>query len=429
LSPTFRALRIRNYRLYALGGLVSNTGTWMQRVAQDWLVLQLHHGSAAEASTALGLTTGLQFLPILLFSPYAGLVADRMSKRRLLQLTQAAMGIASLVLATLALTDVVTTPMVFALAFVFGIGSAFDVPARQSFVSEMVGPDDLTNAVGLNSASFNLARVIGPALSGVLIAALGSGVRATGLVILLNGLSYLAVIAALQVMCAQELTPVARAPRGKGMIRDGIRYVRGRPDLMLIMCAAFFAGTFGMNFQMTSALMATQVFDKGPGEYGFLGTTLAVGSLTGALLGARREGRPRQRLVVLAGLAFGSVEIALGLMPSYLTFALVTPVLGLCLLTMLNAANTTVQLSVSPAMRGRVMALYMMVVMGGTPLGAPVVGWVGATFGARWTLIGGGAMTVLGVLLAVVVFHGFGSPLRFRRLTTPDAADDPAFAA
>lgn len=429
MSPTFRALRVRNYRLYALGGVVSNTGTWMQRVAQDWLVLQLHHGSAAEASTALGLTTGLQFLPILLFSPYAGLVADRMPKRRMLQLTQAAMGVASLVLGVLALTDVVTTPMVFAIAFAFGVGSAFDVPARQSFVSEMVGPDDLTNAVGLNSASFNLARVIGPALSGVLIAALGSGVRATGLVILLNGVSYLAVIAALQVMRAHELTPVARAPRGKGMIRDGIRYVRGRPDLMLIMCAAFFAGTFGMNFQMTSALMATQVYDKGPGEYGLLGTTLAVGSLTGALLGARREGRPRQRLVVLAGLAFGSVEVALGLMPSYLTFALVTPLLGLCLLTMLNAANTTVQLSVAPAMRGRVMALYMMVVMGGTPLGAPVVGWVGATFGARWTLIGGGAMTVLGVLLAVAIFHGVGSPSRFRRLTAPDAADDPALAA
>ena len=213
------------------------------------------------------------------------------------------------------------------------------------------------------------------------------------------------------------------------MIRDGVRYVRGRPDLMMILVAAFFAGTFGMNFQMTSALMATQVFDKGPGEYGLLGTTLAVGSLTGALLGARREGRPRQRLVVLAGLAFGTVEIALGLMPSYLTFALVTPVLGLCLLTMLNAANTTVQLSVSPVMRGRVMALYMMVVMGGTPLGAPVVGWVGATFGARWTLIGGGAMTVLGVLLAVAVFHGFRGPLWSRRATEPDAAEDAALAA
>jgi len=429
VSPTFRALRIRNYRLYALGGVVSNTGTWMQRVAQDWLVLTLHHGSAAEASVALGLTTGLQFLPILLFSPYAGLVADRMSKRRLLQLTQAAMGVASLLLAALALTGVVTPWMVFAIAFVFGIGSAFDAPVRQSFVSEMVGPDDLTNAVGLNSASFNLARVMGPALSGLLIAALGSGVRATGVVILLNGLSYLAVIAALQAMSTHELTPVDRAPRGKGMIRDGVRYVRGRPDLMLILVAAFFAGTFGMNFQMTSALMATQVFDKGPGEYGLLGTTLAVGSLTGALLGARRIGRPRQRLVVLAGLAFGAVEIALGLMPSYLTFALVTPVLGLCLLTMLNAANTTVQLSVTPMMRGRVMALYMMVVMGGTPLGAPIVGWVGATFGARWTLIGGGAMTIFGVLLAVAIFHGFRSPLRDREPLTADVDDDPALAA
>jgi MFS family permease len=429
LSPTFRALRIRNYRLYALGGVVSNTGTWMQRIAQDWLVLQLHHGSAAEASTALGLTTGLQFLPVLLFSPYAGLVADRMPKRRLLQLTQAAMGVASVVLAVLALTDVVSTWMVFAIAFAFGIGSAFDVPARQSFVSEMVGPDDLTNAVGLNSASFNLARVIGPAVSGVLIAALGGSVRATGVVILLNGISYLAVIGALQAMSSRELTPIDRAPRGKGMIRDGVRYVRGRRDLKLIMVLAFFAGTFGMNFQMTSALMATQVFHKGPGEYGLLGTTLAVGSLTGALLGARREGRPRQRLVVLAGLAFGTVEVVLGLMPSYLTFALMTPVLGLCLLTMLNAANTTVQLSVDPVMRGRVMALYMMVVMGGTPLGAPVVGWVGATFGARWTLIGGGGMTVLGVLLAVAIFRGFRSPLRSWRVTPTDAENDAAMAA
>ena len=429
MSPTFRALRVRNYRLYAVGGLVSNTGTWMQRVAQDWLVLQLHHGSAAEASTALGLTTGLQFLPILLFSPYAGLVADRMPKRRMLQLTQAAMGVASVLLGVLAVTGAVTTTMVFAIAFAFGLGAAFDAPARQSFVSEMVGPDDLTNAVGLNSASFNLARVIGPALSGFLIAALGSGVRATGVVILLNGVSYLAVIVALAMMRPHELAPVVRAPHGKGMIRDGVRYVRGRPDLMLVLVAAFFAGTFGMNFQMTSALMATQVFHQGPGEYGILGTTLAVGSLTGALLGARREGRPRLRLVVLAGLAFGTVEIALGLMPTYLSFALLTPVLGLCLLTMLNAANTTVQLSVSPVMRGRVMALYMMVVMGGTPLGAPVVGWVGATFGARWTLLGGGAMTVLGVVLAVLVFHGPPMPSRRRRITASDADDDPALAA
>ncbi|MFL6172820.1 MAG: MFS transporter [Marmoricola sp.] len=426
MSPTFRALQVRNYRLYALGGVVSNTGTWMQRVAQDWLVLTLHHGSAAEASTALGLTTALQFLPILLFSPYAGLVADRMPKRLLLQLTQAWMGLTALVLATLALTGVVEPWMVFVIAFAFGSGAAFDAPARQSFVSEMVGADDLSNAVGLNSASFNLGRVVGPALSGFLIASLGSGVRATGAVIALNGLSYLAVISALRLMRESELTPVDRAPRGKGMIRDGVRYVRSRPDLMMVLTAGFFAGTFGMNFQMTSALMATQVFHKGPGEYGLLGTTMAVGSLTAALLGARRAARPRPHWVVVAGLAFGSVEIALGLMPSYLTFAICTPLLGLCLLTMLNSANTTVQLSVDPSMRGRVMALYMMVVMGGTPVGAPVVGWVGAAFGARWTLIGGGAMSIFGILLAVILFGGTSSPLRRRgRIaveTEPEAA-------
>ena len=428
MSPTFRALRIRNYRLYALGGVVSNTGTWMQRVAQDWLVLTLHHGSTAEASTALGLTTALQFLPILLFSPYAGLVADRMPKRRLLQLTQGWMGLVALLLAALALTGVVTSPMVFVLAFAFGLGAAFDAPARQSFVSEMVGPDDLSNAVGLNSASFNLGRVLGPALSGFLIASLGAGVRATGAVILLNALSYLAVIGALRLMRNSELTPVERAPRGKGMIRDGIRYVRSRPDLKMVLMAGFFAGTFGMNFQMTSALMATQVFHKGPGEYGLLGTTLAVGSLTAALLGARRAARPRPHWVIAAGVTFGAVEIGLGLMPSYLTFAVCTPLLGLSLLTMLNSANTTVQLSTEPMMRGRVMALYMMLVMGGTPVGAPIVGWVGAEFGARWTLIGGGAMSVLGVLLAALLFGGARVPWRGRRIT--EAADaESALAA
>jgi MFS family permease len=430
LSPTFRAFRNRNYRLYAAGGVVSNTGTWIQRIAQDWLVLLLHHGSPAQASTALGITTGLQFLPVLLLSPYAGLVADRMAKRRLLQLTQAWMGIWSGVLAVLTITGVVESWMVFAVAFVFGIGSAFDAPARQSFVSEMVGADDLSNAVGLNSASFNLARIIGPAVSGGMIAALGGGIVVTGWVIMINAVSYLAVIGALQAMRDEELVDNPRAPRGKGMVRDGVRYVRNRPDLMMVLTAGFFAGTFGMNFQMTSALMATQVFHKGAGEYGLLGTTLAVGSLTGALLGARRVGRPRPRLVILAGLAFGGIEVVLGLMPTYLTFACLTPLLGLTLLTMLNAANTTVQLSTAPTMRGRVMALYMMLVMGGTPIGAPIVGWVGATFGARWTLIGGGLMSVFGIVLAVALFHGLrGRPVLGRARISAEEATDSAMAA
>ena len=399
MSPTFRALSNHNYRLYAAGGVVSNTGTWMQRVAQDWLVLQL----TANSGTALGITTGLQFLPILLLSPYAGLVADRFPKRRVLQVTQLMMAGPALILGLLAVTGVVETWHVYVLAFVFGIGTAFDAPARQSFVSEMVGPDDVTNAVGLNSASFNVARLVGPALAGLAIAALGGGATATGWVILLNALSYGSVIFVLQRMNVDDLDSPVPQVREKGMIRDGLRYVRGRPDLMMILAIVFFAGTFGLNFQMTSALMATEVFHKGASECGVLGSIMAIGSLAGALLAARR-GQPRHRLVILSAIAFGLAEIVAGLLPTYLVFAVWLPVLGLTALTMITAANATIQLSVAPQLRGRVMALYMMIFMGGTPLGAPIVGWVGETFGARWTLIGGGGMTVLGTLIAIVVF-------------------------
>ena len=403
MSPTFRALKNHNYRLYATGGVVSNTGTWMQRVAQDWLVLHLHDG-AADRSVALGITTGLQFLPILLFSAYAGVVADRFPKRRMLQVTQLWLGLSAALLGVLAVTGEARTWMVFALAFVFGVGTAFDAPARQSFVSEMVGPDDLANAVGLNSASFNVARIVGPALAGLMIAALGSGPEATGWVILLNAISYAAVIVALERMNEAALDSPDRPPRARGMIRDGMRYVRSRPDIMLIMAVVFFAGTFGMNFQMTSALMATRVFHKGAGEYGLLGTVMAFGSLAGALLGARRAAKPRQKLVVIMAVAFGAAEITAGLMPSYLAFAIWAPVLGFSVLTMINAANTSVQLGATPLMRGRVMALYMMIFQGGTPLGAPIVGWVGQQLGARWTLIGGGAITIAGTLLAAAVY-------------------------
>jgi predicted MFS family arabinose efflux permease len=245
--------------------------------------------------------------------------------------------------------------------------------------------------------------MIGPALAGLLIPALGSGVPATGAVILVNGLSYGAVILSLQRMRDSELNRSEPVARHKGMIRDGVRYVRARPDLMMILTIVFFAGTFGLNFQITSALMATEVFHKGAGEYGLLGTTLAIGSLTGALLAARR-GRIRHRLVILAAMAFGMAEMVAGLMPTYGAFALWTPVLGIASLTMITSANATFQMSVAPHMRGRVMALYMMIFMGGTPIGAPIVGWVGQAFGPRWTLLGGGVATILGTLLAVVVF-------------------------
>lgn len=398
MSPTFRALRNHNYRLYVAGTLVSNTGTWMQRVAQDWLVLTLGGGG-----TALGITTGLQFLPVLLLSPYAGVIADRFPKRRLLQLTQAAMGVSSLLLGVLAVTGAAQTWQVYVIAFVFGIGSAFDAPARQSFVSEMVGPDDLTNAVGLNSASFNLARILGPALAGLMIHALGDGTRATGWVILLNAVSYLAIIGQLQRMDLAQLHPTTPTGRRPGALREGVRYVRSQPRMVMILVMVFFAGTFGMNFMITSALMATEEFGKGAGEFGVLGSALAVGSLTGALMAARRV-RVRLRLLVVAGAGFGLALLVASVLPTFTTFALFSPLIGLCTITMLNSANATMQLSAAPEMRGRVMALYMTIVMGGTPLGSPVIGLVGEHFGARWTLVAGGLFTLAGVALAVGVY-------------------------
>jgi MFS family permease len=398
MSPTFRALRNHNYRLYLGGSVVSNTGTWMQRVAQDWLVLSL----PGTGGTELGITTGLQFLPVLVLSPYAGVVADRISKRTMLQLTQLGMAGSALTLGAIAVSGHAQVWMVYLLALTFGIASAFDTPARQSFVSEMVGPDDLTNAVGLNSAAFNAARLVGPALAGLLIGLLGDGARASGWVILLNGVSYFAVIWQLRRMDARLLHSPEPRGRAPGQLREGMRYVRSQPKMLMILVLVFFAGTFGMNFQITSALMATQVFDKGAGEFGLLGSALAVGSLSGALMAARRP-RIRLRLLVLAATGFGVAEIVAGLLPSYVAFAFFAPVIGFCTITLLNSCNATMQLSSDPELRGRVMALYMTVVMGGTPLGAPVIGLIGEHLGARWTLIIGGVLVLVGVGLAVLV--------------------------
>lgn len=409
MSPTFRAFKVRNFRLYASGAIVSNVGTWMQRVAQDWLVLEL-----TGSGTALGIVTGLQFAPALLLSPYAGVIADRFPKRRVLICTQIAMGLVALTLGTLAVTGLVQTWHVFLLAFLFGCGTAFDGPARQSFVVEMVGRDELSNAVGLNSASFNTARLIGPGIAGLMIAWIG-----TGPVIILNGLSYGAVLLSLRLMRVRELQPSEPAEREKGMIRDGLRYVGRRPELMMVFATLFFASAFGLNFQLTSALMATQTFDKGPEEYGILGSILAIGSLAGALLAARRV-RVRQRLVVGAGVAFGVMVIVSGVMPTYLSYAMVLPVVGFAALTMLTAANATVQLAVPPNLRGRVMALYMATLMGATPIGSPFIGWIGETFGARWSLIVGGSLTVIGTLAATLFFsRRRGLSIRPRLLPRP----------
>jgi MFS family permease len=410
----FGALGIRNYRYFALGSVVSNVGTWMQRVAQDWLVLVV-----AGSAGALGITTGLQFLPMLLFSPIAGVCADRFPKRTVLMVTQVFMGATAVALGLLAVTNRVETWHIYVLAFLFGTGAAFDTPTRQAFVNEMVGKDRMVNAVALNSASFNLARMIGPATAGIMIAALGSGVSATGWVILLNGLSYVAVVVSLKRMRSEELSPAPLVPRAKGQLRGAVRYVRSRPDILLVLGVVFSAGTFGFNFQMTTALMATKVYGRGAGEYGALGSILAVGALAGALVAARRT-TSGQRLVVIGAVCFGVAEVITGLMPTYLTFALMLPVCGFASMTLMTAANAFVKMAVDPAMRGRVLALYMMVFMGGTPFGAPLLGFVADHFGARWTIVGGGILMLAGTVIAVLLTaprQGVVLPRPLRALT------------
>lgn len=391
MRGTFRSLGVRNYRVYAVGSLISNVGTWLQSTAQAWLVLVLT-GSGA----ALGVTVALQLLPSLLFSPLAGLMADRYPKRTVLLWTQVAMAVPAGLLGVLAFLEVAQLWHVYALAFVFGLARAFEAPARQSFVAEIVEMKDLANAVALNSASFNSARLLGPALAGVMIAALGSGERATGAVIVINALSYIAVVASLLLLDQSRLSPAPVVEAGRGAVVEGMRYVRSRPDLVLVMAVAFFLGAFGMNFQITSALMATEVFGYGAGEFGVLGSVLAIGSLAGALVAARRS-KPRIKLVVAAALAFSLIQLVSGLMPTFVTYAAVLPLQGLALLTTITTVNAFVQLQTDPIMRGRVASLYLMVVLGSVPLGAPVIGMIAEQFGARLALVLSGALTGLGI--------------------------------
>ena len=392
----FRALVEPNYRIYLAGSFVSNIGTWMQRIAQDWLVLELSGGSGL----AVGITTGLQFLPMLLLSPYGGLIADRFNKQQILKVTQSWLAVCAAALGVLAVTGLATTEHVYVIAFAFGLGTAFDNPARQSFVSEVAGPDHLPNAIGLNSATFHAARLVGPALAGLLIAAAGSGWA-----ILTNALSYAAFIAALLMMDSRSLRTTPPSPREKRQIRDGLAYIRSKPNMVLVMCVVFFVGTFGLNFQMTSVLMAQQEFHRSAQAYGLLVTIMAAGSLAGALIAARRSSRPSARLVVGMAVIFGFVQAVSGLAPSYVAYAAILPVLGLVTLLTLTAANASIQLSVDPLRRGRVMALYITVLMGGTAIGSPILGWVAETMGPRWAVIGGGTGTVIGVFASVALLQ------------------------
>ncbi|MFZ4893635.1 MFS transporter [Plantibacter sp. Mn2098] len=372
----FRSLSSTNYRIWFIGALVSNVGAWMQATTQNWVVLtDLTHNDAV----AVGATMALQFGPQLVLVPITGLIADRFDKRKILIATQSSLMLLALALGALLIFGHAQLWHMYLFALALGIVNAVDGPARQTFVSELVDEHNMSNAVALNSASFNAARMIGPAIAGLLIVAIGSG-----WVFIANGFTFLATIGALLLLRTSQLRRVPRAARTRGQFVEGFRYVRGRPDLMVVFVIVFIMGAFGMNFPIFASTMAVE-FGKGAGEYGILSSVLAIGSLTGALLAAQRA-KARMRMVVGASGLFGVAALTAAFMPTYWSFAFVLVFVGFSTVTMLTTANGLVQTSTEPAVRGRVMALYMAILMGGTPIGAPIVGWVADTFGPRWAL-------------------------------------------
>jgi len=364
---TFRSLGILNYRIWFFGALISNIGTWMQRTAQDWLVFD--HLTAHDAG-AMGITLALQLGPQLLLAPWAGLLADRYSRRKLLLITLVAMALLSTGLGVLVLLGVAELWHVYLFALMLGIVTALDAPVRQTFVSELVTDDYLPNAVALNSASFNVARMIGPAVSGVLTVVVGPG-----WVFLINTVSFVAMLWALKLIPASSLRIQPRAAAGKGRIREGLRYVRNRPDIQVVLVAIFIVGTFGLNFPLFIAAMVGTQFGMDAGAFGALNSVMAIGSVTGALLAARR-GRPRLRLIFGAAGGFGIASALAALAPNAVLFGLALVPCGLFALTLITSANGYVQSTTEAVMRGRVMSLYMAIFMGGTPIGAPLVGLV-----------------------------------------------------
>jgi MFS family permease len=394
ITTTFRSLRIRNYRLFTAGQLVSNTGTWMQRIAQDWLVLALTH-----SGIALGVVTALQFLPILLFSVWGGALADRYRKRVMLMFTQSTMGVLAAVLGGLTLAGVVTVWQIYIFALALGTVTALDTPARQSFVVEMVGPEQLQNAVSLNSANFNLARIVGPAVAGVMIGLFRSEIVGSGWVFLINAVSYVAVVGSLAAIRVRDLLPAKPVERRRGQQIEGFKYLRTRPDLLAVLGTVLIFGTFGLNFPVLLPLFTTRIFHSGASAYGLLSAIMAVGSLTGALLAAQR-GTARIRLVLGGAAAFGVLEAVSAVMPDFTAFALLLLLTGMAGLTVATTANAVMQTSVTPQLRGRVMGVYMLVFMGGTPIGSPLVGWMAGALGVRWTLALCGVATALSAVSA-----------------------------
>ena len=412
-SSTFRSLKGYNYRVWAGGAAVSNVGTWMQRTAQDWIVLtQLTRHNA----TAVGIVMALQFGPQLLLLPLTGWAADHLDRRKLLMVTQATMGALALGLGLLTLTGLVQLWHVYVFALLLGCVAAFDAPARQTFVSELVTEIDLQNAVALNSTSFNAARMIGPAVAGTLIAAVG-----TGWVFVINAASYVAVIGAMKMLRVHELYLRQRAVRTRGSFLEGFRYVWRRPDLKVVLFMLFLIGTFGLNFPIFISTMSVTVFHAGAHQYGLLSSIMAIGSVVGALLAARRD-KPRMGVLLVGASVFGLGCALAALMPGYWLFGMALIVVGVAAQTFTTTVNSWVQLSTEPAMRGRVLAILLAIVLGCTPLGAPLVGWVADTFGARWAM---GVAALSGLAAAIVGLRYLSTHHRSSQVVTSRAKPGP----
>lgn len=378
MNSMFRSLGSHNYRVWFIGAIVSNAGTWMQSTAQSWVVLtELTDNNAS----AVGIVMALQFAPPLLLVPVTGWVADRFDRRKLLLVTQSTLALLGVTIGVLLLTGIMTLPLMFVFAGTLGTITAFDNPARQAFVSDLVAHENMSNAVALNAASFNTARLIGPALAGLLIVAVG-----TGWVFLINAGTFVVMIIALLFIRVRELTP--RAPLGKdNRLSEGFRYVAGRPDLLMVFLIVFVIGAFGLNFPIIASTMALE-FDQGADGFGLLNSVLAIGSLTGALMSARRA-EARVRVVIWAAGLYAAASLVSAFMPSYWFYAATLMFVGFSVVTLLTTANAVVQTTTAPALRGRVLALYMAVLMGGTPLGAPVIGWVAEQWSPRVAIVAG----------------------------------------
>jgi len=394
-SSALRSFKHRNFRILYPANALSNIGTWTQRVAQDWLVLELTNNDAA----SLGLVTAIQFLPAMLLSLYGGLLADRFSKRKLLLLTNFGAGLSSVVLGLLVVSHSVELWHVYALALLLGIFTAIDSPIRVSFTSELVGKDDLANAVSLNSANFNVGRLVGPALSGYLIYYFGTGPS-----FLINTATYAVMVATLLVIRDKDLH-ITTKPQRANKLAEAFLYVRGRRDLMLVMLTVLFTTTFGLNFQIFIALMATKEFGMGPDQFGALGSILAVGSLSGALIAARLEKHRTTKNILSGAAIFGVLVMASAYLPSPVMYAVMLPIMGATVLLTLISANTYVQSNTDSALRGRVMGIYLMIFMGGTPIGSPLIGFLASAFGIRATIMFCGVVVLLAALILRNVFR------------------------